>query len=343
MTCVAEPVRPEPTAGVATAFWTVAPGRGELRQAALPAPGPGDVLVRAEVSAVSRGTESLVFQGKVPPELFDSMRCPFQEGDFPGPVKYGYCMVGVVERGPAALAGRRVFCLHPHQDRFVVPADAVVPVPDGVPSSRAALAANMETAVNILWDALPPIGSRIAVIGAGVVGCLTAWLAARIPAARVELIDVNPDRAATAQALGVGFALPEAATRDCDIVIHASGSPGGLVTALAIAGFEATVVEASWYGTRPIAAPLGAAFHPRRLKLVSSQVGAVAPAMRPRWSYRDRLALALDLLKDSRPDTLLTGSCLFADLTDIFPKLALSPGDLPGNRICHLIHYGGGR
>ncbi|WP_158047730.1 zinc-dependent alcohol dehydrogenase [Skermanella pratensis] len=338
---MADPVRPDAQPDTATAFWTVAPGRGELRRAPLPGPGPGEVLVRAEVSAVSRGTESLVFQGKVPPELFDSMRCPFQEGDFPGPVKYGYCMVGVVERGPAALAGRLVFCLHPHQDRFVVPADAVVPVPDGVPADRAALAANMETAVNILWDALPPVGSRIAVIGAGVVGCLTAWLAARIPAARVELIDVDPARAAVADALGVGFAPPEAAAGDCDIVIHASGNPDGLVTALALAGFEATVVEASWYGTRPVAAPLGAAFHPRRLRLLSSQVGAVAPAMRARWSYRDRLTLALELLKDSRPDILLTGSCLFADLTDIFPKLALTPGDQPGNQICHLVRYGG--
>ena len=333
----------DPPPATATAFWTMAPGRGELREAPLPAPGPGEVLVRAEVSAVSRGTESLVFQGRVPFELFDSMRCPFQEGDFPGPVKYGYCMVGVVERGPAALAGRRVFCLHPHQDRFVVPADAVVPVPDGVSSDRAALAANMETAVNILWDALPPVGSRIAVIGAGVVGCLTAWLAARIPAARVELIDVNPARAATAETLGVGFALPGAAARDCDIVIHASGNPDGLGTALDIAGFEATVVEASWYGTRPVAAPLGAAFHPRRLRLLSSQVGAVAPAMRARWGYRDRMALALDLLKDPRPDILLTGSCLFADLADIFPKLALTPGDQPATQICHLVRYGGER
>ncbi|UEM03574.1 dehydrogenase [Skermanella rosea] len=340
---MADPVPNDPPPGTATAFWIVAPGRGELREAALPAPGPGEVLVRAEVSAVSRGTESLVFQGRVPLELFDTMRCPFQEGDFPGPVKYGYCMVGMVERGPAALEGRRVFCLHPHQDRFVVPADAVVPVPDGVPADRAALAANMETAVNILWDALPPVGSRIAVIGAGVVGCLTAWLAARIPAARVELIDVNPARAAVAEALGVGFAPPETAARDCDIVIHASGNPDGLVTALDIAGFEATVVEASWYGTRPVAAPLGAAFHPRRLRLVSSQVGAVAPAMRPRWGYRDRMALALDLLKDSRPDILLTGSCLFADLTDIFPKLALTPGDQPAAQICHLVRYGGER
>jgi threonine dehydrogenase-like Zn-dependent dehydrogenase len=244
-------------------------------------------------------------------------------------------MVGEVETGPEHLTGRRVFCLHPHQDLFVVPADMAVPVPEAVPTDRAALAANMETAVNILWDALPPVGARIAVIGAGVVGCLTAWLAGRVPGARVELIDVNPARKAVAGALGVRFALPEEATGDCDIVIHASGNPAGLTTALALAGFEATIVEASWYGTRPVAAPLGAAFHPRRLQLLSSQVGSVAPSMRPRWSYRDRLGLALDLLEDSRLDILLTGSSMFADLTDVFPRLTLHPGD----ELCHLVRY----
>jgi 2-desacetyl-2-hydroxyethyl bacteriochlorophyllide A dehydrogenase len=326
----------EPTAEfTATAFWTVGPGRGELRQSILPPPAPGEVLVRALVSAVSRGTESLVFQGRVPSELSSIMRCPFQEGDFPAPVKYGYCMVGKVEAGPDHLLGRRVFCLHPHQDLFVVPADAVVPVPDAVPTDRAALAANMETAVNILWDAPPPVGGRIAVIGAGVVGCLTATLAAGVPGARVELIDINPARAAIAESLGVRFALPDAALGDCDIVIHASGNPAGLTTALALAGFEAIIVEASWYGTRPVAAPLGAAFHPRRLRLLSSQVGSVAPSMRPRWSYRDRLGLALDLLEDSRLDILLTGSSMFADLTNVFPGLTLYPGD----ELCHLIRY----
>ena len=296
--------------------------------------------VRALVSALSRGTESIVFLGRVPPALYADMRCPFQEGDFPGPVKYGYCMVGVVEAAPptrADLLGRRVFCLHPHQDQFIVPADAVVPVPAQVPTERAALAANMETAVNILWDALPPVGSRIAVVGAGVVGCLTAWLAARLPGTEVELIDINPARAATAQALGVAFSLPDAAAGDRDLVIHVSGNPDGLVTALRLAGFESTVVEASWYGDRPVAVPLGAGFHPRRLRLISSQVGAVAPAMRPRWSHRDRLALALGLLDDPALDSLLTGSSMFADLTNTLARLAQAPGD----QLCHLIRYGG--
>lgn len=218
------------------------------------------------------------------------MRAPHQAGEFTLPVKYGYSSVGVVAAGAAAWLGRRVFCLHPHQDRYVVPVSAVAPVPDAVPDARAALAANMETAVNGLWDGAPRIGDRVAVIGAGVVGALAAALAARIPGADVELIDVNPDKAEVAAALGVAFALPETATPEADLVIHASGTSDGLARALELAGFEARVVDLSWYGDRAVILPLGEAFHSRRLRLISSQVGAVATAQRPRWDHRRRLA-----------------------------------------------------
>jgi threonine dehydrogenase-like Zn-dependent dehydrogenase len=317
------------------AFWIAAPGRGEIRPAALAPPGRGEALVRALESGISRGTEALVFRGEVPAGLAASMRCPFQEGSFPGPVKYGYCMVGEVEEGPGDLVGRRVFCLHPHQERFVVPADALLPVPDGVPTARAVLAANMETAVNILWDAPPTVGSRVAVVGAGVVGCLAAWLAARVPGTRVELIDVEGERARTAERLGVAFAAPDAAQGGCDLVIHASGNPAGLSTALALAGFEAMVVEASWYGDRPVPAPLGAWFHPGRLRLVSSQVGTVAASMRPRHGHRDRLALALRLLEDPRLDALLTGTVAFDALPAAMEELARTPG----GTLCRRVLY----
>ncbi|MGQ9366321.1 zinc-dependent alcohol dehydrogenase [Azospirillum sp. ST 5-10] len=316
-----------------TAFWVREPGRGALGPASW---GDGPVRVRALASAVSRGTESLVFRGGVPAELHALMRCPFQEGEFPGPVKYGYSLVGVVEEGPPELAGRTVFCLHPHQDRFRVPAAAALPVPDGVPVRRATLAANLETAVNLLWDALPPLGVRAAVVGGGVVGCLAAWLLARLPGAAVQLVDVNPARAAVAADLGVAFAGPDAAAGDRDLVVHASGTPEGLATALRLAGFEATVVEASWYGDRPVPAPLGGAFHPRRLRLLSSQVGSIAPALRGRRSHRERLELALALLADRRLDSLLTGDSPFADLPALMPRLAAGSGDA----LCHTIHYG---
>ncbi len=319
----------------ARAFWLAEPGRGELRRQALAPPGPGEVLVRARASGISRGTESLVFRGLVPPSQHQAMRCPFQEGDFPAPVKYGYASVGIVEAGAPALLGKRVFCLHPHQDRYVVPEAAAVPVPDAVPDTRAVLAANMETALNGLWDGAPLIGDRIAVVGGGTVGALMAALAARIPGAAVELVDIDSGRAALARALDCGFALPAGAAGDADLVIHASGSAAGLATALALAGFESTVLEMSWYGDRPVAAPLGEAFHGRRLRLVASQVGAVAPARRARRSRRQRLGQALDLLGDPRFDLLLSGESAFEALPQAMARLAADPA----GALCHVVRY----
>ncbi|MCE3250852.1 MAG: dehydrogenase [Geminicoccaceae bacterium] len=272
----------------ARAFWVVAPGHGELRREPLPAPGAGEVLIETLASGISRGTETLVFQGGVPRSQHRTMRAPFQAGEFTFPVKYGYSSVGVVTDGALELRGRRVFCLHPHQDRYVVPAQAAQAVPDDVPDARAVLAANLETALNGLWDAAPRIGDRVAVIGAGVVGALAAALLARIPGTAVQLIDLNPEKAALAAALGVDFALPDAARGEVDLVVHASGAPEGLARALALAGFEARVVELSWYGDRPVPLALGEAFHSRRLQLVASQVGALAPAQRARWDHRRR-------------------------------------------------------
>jgi threonine dehydrogenase-like Zn-dependent dehydrogenase len=320
----------------ARAFWVVAPGRGELRDETLPARNADDVLVRAVASGISRGTESVVFMGRVPESQYGAMRCPFQAGDFPVPVKYGYASVGIIEAGPAALLGQRVFALHPHQDRYVVPADAVVPLPEAVPERRAVLAANMETAVNALWDGAPRIGDRIAVVGAGTVGCLAAALAARLPGTAVELIDIDPARAALATALGCRFAAPQDASGEADLVIHASGSAAGLGTALALAGFEATVLELSWYGNAAVPAPLGEAFHSKRLTLRSSQVGAVAAARRARWSHRRRLALALDLLRDPVFDRLLSGECAFADLPATMAMLATNPA----GALCQTVRYG---
>ncbi|WP_079434464.1 zinc-binding alcohol dehydrogenase [Zoogloea sp. LCSB751] len=319
----------------AQAFWTVAPGRGEIRRTPLRAPGADEVLVRSLRSGISRGTESLVFRGQVPPSQWTAIRCPFQEGDFPGPLKYGYASVGRVEAGPATLLGRRVFCLYPHQDCYVVPADAVIPLPDAVSDTRGVLAANMETAVNGLWDATPRLGDRVAVIGAGVVGSLVAALAARIPGVRVELIDTDPRRAALADRLGCSFATPDEASADADLVLHASGHPDGLATGLRIAGFEASVVELSWYGDRPVALPLGEAFHARRLNLRSSQVGSVATAQRARWSHRRRMQLALDLLADPVFDALLSGESPFAELPTVLPRLA----DAPDGALCHVVTY----
>jgi threonine dehydrogenase-like Zn-dependent dehydrogenase len=319
----------------ARAFWVVAPGRGELRSEPLPEPGPGEILVEALASGISRGTETTVFQGRVPVSQHRAMRAPYQAGEFTFPLKYGYSSVGIVAAGPEDWLGRRVFCLHPHQDRYVVPRRAVTSVPAAVSDQRAVLAANMETVVNALWDAAPRIGDRVAVVGAGVIGALAAALAARIPGTAVQLVDVNPDKAEVAGALGVSFALPQVAMPQADLVIHASGTAEGLATALELAGFEAKVVELSWYGSRAVAAPLGESFHSRRLRLVSSQVGAIATARRARWDRRRRLALALDLLADERFDVLLAPAAPFTRLPEIMAELAAQPSKV----MCQVINY----
>ncbi|WP_329232439.1 zinc-binding alcohol dehydrogenase [Streptomyces canus] len=319
----------------ARAFWLRSPGEGEIREVTLPAPREDEVLVRSLYSGVSRGTETLVFRGGVPESQYATMRAPFQEGDFPGPVKYGYLSVGVVEEGPSAVKGRTVFCLYPHQTRYVVPASAVTVVPDDVPAARAVLAGTVETAVNALWDAAPLIGDRIAVVGGGMVGSSVAALLARFPGVRVQLVDADPARAKTAEALGVGFASPADALGDCDLVVHASATEQGLARSLELLSAEGTVLELSWYGDRKVGIPLGEAFHSRRLVIRSSQVGTVSPA-RGNRSYGDRLALALNLLADPALDALITGESAFEELPEVMPKLA--SGEIPA--LCHLVRYG---
>ncbi|MFI1358491.1 dehydrogenase [Streptomyces sp. NPDC020898] len=319
----------------ARAFWLRSPDHGEIRDVELPAPGEGEVLVRTLWSGVSRGTETLVFRGGVPVSQYAAMRAPFQEGEFPGPVKYGYLNVGVVEEGPDALVGRTVFCLYPHQTRYVVPVGAVTPVPDGVPAERAVLAGTVETAVNALWDASPLAGDRIAVVGGGMIGSSVAALIARFPGVRVQLVDADPGRAKIAEALGVDFALPQDAWGECDLVVHASATEAGLTRSLELLAAEGTVIELSWYGDRRVSLPLGEAFHSRRLTVRSSQVGTVSPSARPGRTYADRLALALDLLADPALDALITGESAFEELPDVLPKLA--SGEIPA--LCHRVRY----
>lgn len=320
--------------GDARAFWIRRPGLGEIRDAVLPAHGDGDVLVRTIRSGVSRGTETLVFRGGVPADQHDVMCAPFQEGAFPGPVKYGYLNVGVVEHGPDDLVGRTVFCLAPHQTRYVVPASAVTPVPDDVPPDRAVLAGAVETAVNALWDAAPLLGDRVAVVGAGMIGCSVARLLALFPV-DLTLVDVDPSRAEVARRLGVPFAAPDAAAAECDLVIHTSATSDGLQCSLELLAHEGVVVDLSWYGDRRTSVDLGGAFHSRRLTIRGSQVGTVSPARAARRTTSDRLVLALDLLRDPAFDALVTGSSRFDELPDVMGRLA--SGEL--SAICHTITY----
>lgn len=315
------------------ALWITAPRRAEIAAARV-APGPEDCVIDTLYTGISRGTERLVHEGQIPESEYQTMRAPLQEGDFPFPVKYGYSAVGRIAQGPQA--GQVVFVLHPHQVRFACPAAMVVPVPDAVPPARAVLAANMETALNILWDAQVQPGDRVAVVGAGTVGALVGYLAARIPGTETCLIDIAPERAALARSLGCGFALPADAPEEADVVIHASASEAGLETAIGLAGLEATLVEASWYGARRTAVALGGAFHRRRLRLVSSQVGRIPADHAARWTHRRRLEVALRLLIDPALDAVISGESRFDDLAVDYAGVLASPDTL-----CHRVRYGG--
>jgi NADPH:quinone reductase-like Zn-dependent oxidoreductase len=327
---------PDDSLLTATAYWTVAPGVGQFRQHRLNPPGPGQVLVRTLHSAVSRGTELLVHRGEIPARVRDRMRAPFQDGDLPGPVKYGYLSVGVVEDGPAHLLGLVVFCLYPHQDRYVVPVEAVTVVPGGVTPARAVLAGTVETAVNAVWDAGPRLGDRIAVVGAGMVGCAVAAVLRSFPLDRLELVDVDQERRTVAERLGVRFVSPDDAAGDCDLVVHCSATAAGLNRSLQLLGDEGEVFELSWYGDRQVPTDLGADFHARRLGLRASQVGVVAAARRARRTPADRMALALRILADPGFDELISTHSPFIQLPTTMQRLAA--GDLRG--ICHVLDYG---
>jgi threonine dehydrogenase-like Zn-dependent dehydrogenase len=319
----------------ATAFWVERPGVGRLRPETLPQRGADDVLVTTQFTGVSRGTETSVFGGHVPASEYERMRAPFQSGDFPGPVKYGYLNVGTVEHGPEALTGRTVFTLFPHQSAFVVPADAVTLVPDGVPARRAVLAGTVETAINVLWDAAPALGDRICIVGGGMIGASVARLARGIPGSTVTLVDIDPTRRAIAEQLGVNFADATQPPANQDIVINSSGSPAGLQLALEAVVTEGVVVEASWYGDRPVTLALGADFHSRRLTIRSSQVSEVSANRRANRSTRDRLALALEFLRDPAFDVLLTGESSWRAL----PELMASLADGSRTDLCHTIDW----
>ena len=306
---------------VSRALWYVRAGHVELRIASLPPLAPNQARVRTQYSGISRGTERLILSGAVPPGEYERMRAPLQEGNFPFPVKYGYCAAGVVEDGPKELLGKPVFCLHPHQDVFHAAIDMLVPLPDGLPTRRATLAANMETALNALWDSAAGPGDTIVVVGAGILGLLVASLAATIPGTDVTVVDPITERAALAASLGAKFASPDNAPTKADVVFHTSASAHGFDTAIACAGLEATVIELSWYGEKTIPAALGGAFHSRRLKLISSQVGHVSPSRRPRWTYRRRLEKALHLLQNPLYDALVAEEISFEDLATRLPEV----------------------
>lgn len=318
----------------AQAYWVTESGHGELRPEAIPTPGPKEALVRTLYSGVSRGTERVVHEGRVPERVADLMHAPHQEGDFPGPVKYGYLSVGVVEEGPEDWTGKTVFSLHPHQDFYVVPTNQLTAIPEDVPARRAVLTGIVEVAINALWEAGPRLGDRVAVVGGGLVGGVLATLLRKYPLGRLQLVDSDPAKRVLAEKLNIDFALPDEAENDCDIVFHCSASNAGLKLSLQLAGDDSDVIELSWFADKEVTLPLGEDFHARRLTIRSSQVGAVALPRRHRRTNAQRLQLAAATLKDPLFDTFLSSECQFQNLPTTLVKLFEKPGGF-----CHVVAY----
>lgn len=319
----------------ARAYWTTGPRQGRILTTTLHDPGDGEVLVRTLHSGISRGTELLVHRHQVPAEIAGAMRAPHQDGELPDAVKYGYLNVGIVEAGPGELLGRRVFCLFPHQDRYVVDAADVTVLPEDVPSRRAVLAGTVETAVNAVWDSGVTLGDRVAVVGAGMVGLGVALLLKRFPLQRLQVIDVDTTRGSLADSLGLEFRCPSEADGDADVVVHTSATADGLATGLGLLGAEGELIELSWYGTRSPEVPLGADFHARRLTIRASQVSRIAPARAARRGFPDRMAIALESLRDDAFDALLSPAVDFADLPTVMQDLDAGRG----SPLCTLVNY----
>jgi hypothetical protein len=318
----------------AHAYWVTKSGDGELRPESLPPRQKEEALVRTLYSGVSRGTERVVHEGRVPERVADLMQAPHQEGDFPGPVKYGYLSVGTVEEGPEEWRGKTVFSLHPHQDFYIVPTSQLTAIPADVPARRAVLTGIVEVAINALWEAGPRLGDRVAVVGGGLVGGVLATLLRKYPLGRLQLVDADPEKRNLAEKLSIEFAEPEDAANDNDIVFHCSASNDGLKLSLQLAGDDSDVIELSWFADKEVTLPLGEDFHARRLNIRSSQVGAVALPRRHRRTNAQRLQEAVNQLKDPLFDTFLSSECQFQNLPSTLVKLFERPGGF-----CHVVAY----
>jgi 2-desacetyl-2-hydroxyethyl bacteriochlorophyllide A dehydrogenase len=321
-------------------LWWTALRTGELRAEPLPPPGPEDVVVQAIASGISAGTELLVYRGQVPPEL--PLDLPTLAGSFRYPIKYGYASVGRVAAAGAAVRDRApgdlVFALHPHQSTYVLPAARTVLLPPNLPPEHGVFLANLETAVNVALDAAPRLGETVLLSGLGVVGLLVLQTLRRTGVAEIIAVDPLPRRRALAARLGASLTLaPDAdvaaqarartAGRGVDLAVEVSGAPAALGPAIEAVADEGTVVVASWYGTKSVPLHLGSHFHRGRVRLRSSQVGHLDPALAPRWDHARRQAVALRLLAELPLGDLISHRIPFAQAPEAFALLDERPAD----------------
>lgn len=276
-----------------------APRQVEVREEPVPVPGPGQVLVRTEVSALSAGTELLVYRGQAPEDLPADAAIAGLQAALRFPLKYGYSVVGRVQE-----TGQRVFAFHPHESHFVARPEDLVPLPEDLDPETAVFLPNVETAVNLVHDGRPRVGERVAVFGQGVVGLLTTALLARFPLERLVAVDPLAERRQLARLFGAETELGD--LRDFDLTYEVSGRPETLDDAIAATGFSGRVVIGSWYGTKRAPVDLGGAFHRSRIRILSSQVSTLDPELTGAWTKARRLATALDLLPSLGPQRLVT-------------------------------------
>ena len=303
-----------------------APYELDITEDKLPEPGAGEVLIQTRFSAISHGTEMLVYRGQFPAGMAADDTIPELRRPLTYPLKYGYAVVGdIIDTGSGVsrdLNGQSVFSLHPHESCFTVDADRVIPLPAGVDPLDALFLANMETAVNLLMDGRPVIGENVAVLGQGVVGLLTTSLLARFPLAALLTVDpIKLRREASRQAGAhrsldpnledienqISMALKsDGSTGQADLTYELSGDPEALNQAIAATGFDGRIVVGSWYGSKPAALDLGSRFHRRRLRLISSQVSTLTPELAARWSHKRRFEVAWEMIRRIRPARFIT-------------------------------------
>ncbi|MEM9277847.1 MAG: zinc-binding alcohol dehydrogenase [Pseudomonadota bacterium] len=320
-----------------------APYKAAIETVQIPEIKAENVLLKTLFSGISRGTESLVYAGKVPESEWKRMRCPFMSGSFAFPVTYGYAcvceVIGLGEKTSGLKPGDRVFVLHPHQDIFSVPESSCNLLPPSIPTSRAVLSANMETALNAVWDAEISGNPFCAIIGAGVVGLITAHAVRKVAGLDPVIFDLKPEKERHATEMGFRFinssGIDKTEIQDFELIFHTSASAGGLQSAIDMAAFEAKIIEMSWYGENPVSLNLGGAFHSKRLKILSSQVGTIASAKRNKLDYAGRMQQAITLLDDPRLDTLLGSAIDFHDLPNHLHDIFSPQSDV----LCQVIEY----
>jgi 2-desacetyl-2-hydroxyethyl bacteriochlorophyllide A dehydrogenase len=325
-----------------------APYQVEIVEEKLPEPGEGEVLVQTRRSAISPGTERLIFEGNAPTDLSTDKTLSSLEGDLSYPLRYGYCVVGYVHRlGPGVddeWLHQPVFAFHPHSSSFTIRANELIRLPDSLALDDAVFLPNMETAVNFLQDGAPLLGERVVVIGQGIVGLLTTSLLRRTAINNLLAIEPLETRRTLSQEAGAEAAfdpgdkehmraLDQALklgsdTGGADLIYELSGNPQALNLAIHCAGFASRIVIGSWYGTkRAQNLDLGAEFHRQRLTLKSSQVSSIEPNLRGRWDKSRRIELVLGLLLTLQPSKWITHRFEITQAADAY-KMLSEPGAL---------------